>query len=295
MACTRIPVVGLIMGTKMWYAMWDAMEDDDVAFEHRLDPLVREIGERGKQIISEAVPPFCEPLAPEPAVAPPAVARAPAPTAPTTDSTPTPAPTAAPIPAPAPSPAPAPTTAPAPAPAPASTLAWQPAESTSVVTTPSTSAATLQHEGRSEALSSLVPPPSGGTSLMEVSAFMTEQLSSQLLQQREHYKEQRDEMMRLIQEQKEEMKLLRDEAAEARLQAAQVERDVKAVTALQMRIEVVHTAKLLSDDERDAVEDAIADGAAETGESAIYQMIALSEKFLVDRAFARQLSRRYAS
>ena len=43
----RVLAVGLIMGTRLWYAMWDAEKDDDSAFERRLDSVVREIGERG--------------------------------------------------------------------------------------------------------------------------------------------------------------------------------------------------------------------------------------------------------
>ena len=54
--------LGLILGSRMWYAMWDAEKDDDAAFERRLDSVVREIGERGKLLmVSEAVPPFHEP------------------------------------------------------------------------------------------------------------------------------------------------------------------------------------------------------------------------------------------
>jgi hypothetical protein len=166
----------------------------------------------------------------------------------------------------------------------------------------------LQHDDRrgdatSSSQLSMVPPPppplpppgAAGASLMEVSAFMAEQLKAQLLQQREYDKAQHGEMMRLIQEQKEEMKQLRDEAAEAKLEATQAESDATAKTALQMRIEMVHAARLLSDDERDAVEDAIADSADGDCDSAVQQMIALSEKFLVDRAFARQLRRKHAS
>ena len=166
----------------------------------------------------------------------------------------------------------------------------------------------LQHADRrgdatSSSQLSMVPPPppplpppgAAGASLMEVSAFMAEQLKAQLLQQREYDKAQHGEMMRLIQEQKEEMKQLRDEAAEAKLQATQAESDAKAKTELQMRIEMVHAARLLSDDERDAVEDAIADSADGDCDSAVQQMIALSEKFLADRAFARQLRRKHAS
>ena len=40
--------VGLIMGTRVWYPLWDAATDDDAAFERRIDSLVREIGDRGK-------------------------------------------------------------------------------------------------------------------------------------------------------------------------------------------------------------------------------------------------------
>jgi hypothetical protein len=40
--------LGLILGTRMWYAMWDAEQDDDAAFNNRLDSVVREIGDRGK-------------------------------------------------------------------------------------------------------------------------------------------------------------------------------------------------------------------------------------------------------
>eukprot|EP01043_Picozoa_sp_COSAG02_P142896 COSAG02_NODE_81911_length_103_cov_401.500000_1_plen_34_part_11 len=29
--------VGLILGTRMWYAMWDAENDDEAAFERRVD------------------------------------------------------------------------------------------------------------------------------------------------------------------------------------------------------------------------------------------------------------------
>jgi hypothetical protein len=36
--------LGLILGTRMWYAFWEADQDDDAAFETRLDSVVREIG-----------------------------------------------------------------------------------------------------------------------------------------------------------------------------------------------------------------------------------------------------------
>jgi hypothetical protein len=233
----------------------------------------------------------------------------------------------------------------------ANTTAQMPFTPSHVAGAPSSSATVaLQNEHHRDATSmpSLMPPTGAagaGASLMEVSAFMTEQLKAQLLQQREFDKEQHNEMMRLMQAQKDEIKELRDEATEVRLRAVQAESNAKVQTAaavseamaraaLQMRIETVHAAVrkrrlarhfppkhndylprqardthgnncnrcfpqgLLSDDERDAVEDAIADSSANddvgSESSAVPQMIALSGKFLVDRAFARQLRRKYA-
>ena len=49
-----LPAVGLIMGTRLWYAMWDAKEDDDAAFESRANPMLREIGDRCKVVAVEA-------------------------------------------------------------------------------------------------------------------------------------------------------------------------------------------------------------------------------------------------
>ena len=68
--------LGLILGTRLWYPMWDAEKDDDAAFEKRLDNVVREIGDRGRLMVAyhEAAAPL-EPFEPTPAPAP-----APAPT-----------------------------------------------------------------------------------------------------------------------------------------------------------------------------------------------------------------------
>jgi type IV secretory pathway VirB10-like protein len=95
--CIYINVVrgwlGLILGTRMWYPMWgDADQDDEAAFERRIDGVVREIGDRGKLRVADAVS-----LEPTPTPAP-----APAPAATTPTAAPAPTPTAAPAPAPAP-------------------------------------------------------------------------------------------------------------------------------------------------------------------------------------------------
>jgi hypothetical protein len=66
------------------------------------------------------------------------------------------------------------------------------------------------------------------------------------------------------------------------------------LAALQARIDGLVAATLLSDDERDAIEDAMAD-AAEGKDEALFvaQMAALAEKFRADRTLARQLRRKY--
>ena len=46
--------LGLILGTRMWYAFWEADQDDDAAFETRLDRVVREIGAKNASFA-----PFC--------------------------------------------------------------------------------------------------------------------------------------------------------------------------------------------------------------------------------------------
>ena len=42
--------LGLFLGTRMWYPFYGCEDDDDAAFEERVDSVAREIGERGKAI-----------------------------------------------------------------------------------------------------------------------------------------------------------------------------------------------------------------------------------------------------
>ena len=67
--------LGLILGTRLWYAFWDADGDDGAAFERRVDAVCREIGHRGK---ADAAPPQ-QGWAKVSAVVTPAPAPAPAP------------------------------------------------------------------------------------------------------------------------------------------------------------------------------------------------------------------------
>ena len=66
------------MGTRLWYAMWSANDDDDAAFERRVNPVLKEIGDRCKVVAAEGRQQLHEPTpAPSPAPTLPA-ARAPA-------------------------------------------------------------------------------------------------------------------------------------------------------------------------------------------------------------------------
>ena len=79
------------------------------------------------------------------------------------------------------------------------------------------------------------------------------------------------------------------------------------VTALQARLEALHSARLLSDGERDTIEDTIADylelkaalgrvtlenAHASEGASRLLKLVGLSEGIAADGAFARQARRK---
>ena len=272
--------------------MWDAENDDDAAFERRMASVVREVGERGKLIVAESVPPVRAPTpspAPEPARALP----------------------------PAPAPAPTPAVAAAPAPAAMSSR-------TNAGLAPSGSPhSTLvsQHSGtevvRSGTVLSVDQQPLAtqqvnrsasfgacgtGTSLMEVSAFMTEQ--------RAHDNDQHAEMVRLLMEREAQTRAEKVEL-EAKLEAQRKEMEAKVkthaqsrtdkVTGLQLRLEMLSDSKLLEDEELAAIEDKVADAigvagvddGAESAWDCVVQMIRLSEGIASEKIFARQLRRKF--
>jgi hypothetical protein len=81
---------------------------------------------------------------------------------------------------------------------------------------------------------------------------------------------------------RQEMDRMREAAAKERVSGAES-------ALLQRRLEAVHAANLLSDEELYAVEDVVADG----DEASIAALISLSAKLVADAAFARQLRRKY--
>jgi len=162
---------------------------------------------------------------------------------------------------------------------------------------------------------------------MEVSAFVAEQLKEQLKEQRNHDEKIRKEMeaklekQRLDAETKLEAKLeaqkqeaeaqkkeadaqrraletkvetMRDEAMEARMCDAQLQLHGQQVSALQARLEALHAAKLLADEEMFSLEDAIADALeAPDDDDRVARMVALSGRMASDAAFSRQLRRKF--
>ena len=287
---TMMLVVGLMLGTRLWYAMWDAENDDDAAFERRLDSVVREIGDRGKALLPEAVTPSRQPT-PAPA---PALASATAPTpAPTTARTPDPAPT------PAPTTSMAPTTS-------AHVRSLPHALATATVKSPQTtrSSTTCSPSGQPE-----LPPapfmtqtlaPSGG-SVETIVACLGEQQDKLIALLREErataerlVREERATAERQRQEMEAKVERAEAEAAQASARAARVCK----VASLQVRLEALCDAKLLEDDELSTIEDQLADaiGAAETEDSTwegVMQMIKLSEGIASEKMFARQLRRKF--
>ena len=298
--------LGLILGTRMWYAFWGADADDDASFDRRLDSVVREIGDRGKTMLPEAVPPFPEPTL-EPAPAPaPAVSRAPAQ-------------------------APAPT--PVQAPVAPSRAALIPA----TVATPGQSfTPTMQMVSPTPQLQ--LHGGTTGNSLTELSVFMREQhqmlmeregkiearmeserqeTKAKLEQQEAKIEQQRQEMEAKMEHHRQETERQRQENATLREQQReeieqlreqakpQLARDTvseEQLGALQLRLEVLHEARLLTDEELNSLEDAVVDCiellptafATERGVDKVIKMILVSERVGNDKTLARQLKRKFA-
>jgi len=137
---------------------------------------------------------------------------------------------------------------------------------------------------------------------MEVSAFVAGQLKEQLKAQRDHDEKIRKEMEAKLEKQRldAEAKLeAQKEQADAKLERqreeAEGDKRDQRVAALQARLEALHAAKLLADEELFALEDAVADALdAPDGDGRAARMVALSARMAADAAFARQLRRKFA-
>ena len=83
---------------------------------------------------------------------------------------------------------------------------------------------------------------------------------------------------------------------DAKLEEQKAQMDAKRIEqqlpALQSRIEAMHAAKLLSDDELFSIEDVIADLEVGSDDTRVGQLIALSSRMAGDAAFSRQIRRK---
>ena len=301
--------------------MWDAEKDDEAAFNVRVDGVVREIGERGKLMVAEAVPPIAQSKvaavrtrAPAAAAAPAAISEA------MTSAMPEPA-----------SEAPH-TTALSSlhGPAEATTPQRPHATPSEAELTPSMTLHARSHDN--QAIASTVA--AGGTttaaSLADLSALLeivqqqAEQADAKLQAQRlvedklraelcdarveaqRQMSELREQAQKQMSDAQRQMSELREQAQnqvadlEAKRQMLELEikhtRETEAfarVHALQVRLQTMHGANLLTDEVLFAIEDIIADCADASSDDRVCEMCALSTKMAGDAAFARQLRRRY--
>ena len=332
--------VGLLLGTRMWYAFWDADKDDDASFDRRVDQVLREVGERGKPTVSESVPPARRsPRVVHPSAAPaPSATAAPAPSSQASTS------------ARAPAPASAPAVEPEEPAREQSSLAAGSAPSSHplrAVTTSQPSASSAadqtftparsQHPHQMVAASEATQGDGGvgqgsmsGSNLAEVTSFLREQQRMQMERDGEA-KAERAEMEARLEAQRRETEAQRRETeasrmteAEAKLQAqrreAEAERRVteakllgkleaqkfREVSVLQVRLEALHSAKLLTDEEMFAMEDIIADsfddqdhededddGSRAVACEKVASLVVLSGRIASNASFARQVRRKY--
>jgi hypothetical protein len=96
---------------------------------------------------------------------------------------------------------------------------------------------------------------------------------------------------------------LRAELCDTRLEARALAAEMKhskemaaleRVQGLQVRLQAMHEAQLLTDELLFSIEDMIADCADTSNDERVSQLIVLSTKMVGDATFARQLRRRFA-
>jgi hypothetical protein len=259
--------------------MWDAEKDDDASFERRLDSVVREIGDRGKVQVSEAVPPVA------------AASRA---------TAPAPAPASAPAPAASPK-----ATSPALAPAPTllPTLSSIDPRDGELATTRDLSYAPSlpQHE---VARPPLAPAAGRGgealTGSLEAMAALLERQHDIIEARMDKQQDKMDAKLEQLQTKMQAEALKARELASAMSCVSEGQLEL-----LQTRLDALHQAKLLTEDEIGALEDCVADyidcrsslnpAAAEIGMAAekVKKMVGLSEAVGKDGMLARQLRRKF--
>ena len=149
----------------------------------------------------------------------------------------------------------------------------------------------------------------GAGSFAELSMFMKDQqvlLLEEQKGQRQQLQEQMQDQRQLMQDQRQQMQEQRQQIEE--LKAPQEAISAQQVEALTARLQALHAAQMLSDDELFAVEDCVADFvearaacevvtleivAANRAVGKAHKLVALSEAMPGDGMFARQLRRKF--
>ena len=214
--------LGLILGTRIYYSFVGCEHEDDVVFEKRLDPLVREIGDRGMARfaptgVSEGVPP-----SPTPAPARSAPALAPA-------SRPVPAPNlaAAPVRSVA-------TLVPAPDLAPTSTVAVAPDPAPALAPGTAAAVAPIRVPDQSVTSTTQMVPLEHLYALLEREWAQQQQMKADITAAHEQAKAATEKV--------------REEVMQKELITTE------QLAALQSRLEILHTEQLLTDEEIFALE-----------------------------------------
>ena len=142
--------------------------------------------------------------------------------------------------------------------------------------------------------------------LLEEQKGQRQQLQEQMHEQRQLMQEQKQEMQEQRQQMQEQMKEQRQQIEE--LKAPQEAISAQQVEALTARLQALHAAQMLSDDELFALEDCIADFLeakasygvltleavhAHRALSKVHKLLALGEGVADDAMFARQLRRKF--
>ena len=269
--------LGMLLGTRLWYAFYGTDSDDVVGFERRVDALVREIGDQGKAMAGNGSvpPPATAPKSAAAARSAPPEAVPPASSAPET-------------------PRMRGTTAGTARADAALSLAYTPS-----VQAPWPSDA--DHEGVMAPLG----VSSAGGSFTAITAFIDQQQDKLLATLREERSSIRSEMESQFVQQREEISALKQLLdGSKRIHLARDAVTSEQLEAVQARLQALHVAQLLTEQELAKAEDAIADAVELMGVTpelpandscvgAVLKLVALSDGMVGDVSFARQLRRKF--
>lgn len=117
-------------------------------------------------------------------------------------------------------------------------------------------------------------------------------------EERAHLETKMEQQEAKMEQQRQEMEQQRQDNT-TKLREQVLLRELTQIAALQLRVQSLHAAQLLADEELYGLEDIIVDGCeveladGGAGDGRVAKMVALSERVAADGAFARQLRRKF--